>query len=554
MKNKIITSFLIFSFIGGVVLISQSFRVNQIPNGSTNTCLNCHNSEFGGDARNNFGKLVESRFLSTPGSTGNVLWGPLLASLDADNDGVTNGQELQDPYGIWTSGSPNPGSFSLVTLPGNSSSNPLSTLTINFSGMTPHVGQTLYLRVIDKLNRKEVGRRSTTISENFALDLDVIIQGSSYIIDFFADHNGNGLYDIPPTDHAWRMELDDAQGNDVLEFSHNTDFTDIEWSYLLTVNFIDMNPHIGQLFELRVEDDLTSEEIGRTRIEFIPSAAFTIDIPGILPNREYNLEFYADHNQNGVYDSPPTDHTYEMKIESGNGDTQIDIPHNTNFTDIGWKYLYTLNLLSMTPHLGQVLELRVYRSDNNEEVGRTKVSSIAGENISVSIPQIEIDHDYVVDFYADHNGNGMYDAPPTDHAWRLTLNSSTGNFVQNFSHNTNFTDIDWPTSTSVDDENITNSFVLSQNYPNPFNPSTKINFTIPSNVKELARLGRGETSNVKLIVYDVLGRQIKTLVNNNLASGVYEVEFNAEGLSSGIYFYKLTAGQFSETKKMILTK
>jgi len=203
----------------------------------------------------------------------------------------------------------------------------------------------------------------------------------------------------------------------------------------------------------------------------------------------------------------------------------------------------------MTPHLGQTLELRVYRSDNNEEVGRTKVSSIAGENISVSIPLIEIDHDYVVDFYADHNGNGIYDAPPTDHAWRLTFNSSTGNFVQNFSHNTNFTDIDWPTSTSVDDENITNSFVLSQNYPNPFNPSTKITFTIPNVGDEYIR-----PLQAKLIVYDVLGRQIKTLVNNNLASGVYEVEFNAVGLSSGIYFYNLTAGQFSETKKMILTK
>lgn len=554
MKNKLITAFLIFSFIGSVVLISQSFRVNQIPNGSKNTCLNCHNSEFGGDARNNFGKLVESRFLSTPGSTGNVQWGPLLASLDADNDGVTNGQELQDPYGIWTTGSLNPGSFSLVTLPGNSSSNPLSTLTINFSGMTPHVGQTLYLRVIDNLNSKEVGRTSTTVTENFALDLNVLIQGRSYTIDFFADHDGNGLYDIPPTDHAWRMELNDAQGNDVVNFAHNTNFTDIEWTYLLTVNFIDMNPHIGQLFELRVEDDLTSEEIGRTRIEFIPSAAFTINIPGILPNKEYKLEFYADHNQNGKYDSPPTDHTYELKIESGIGDTQIDVQHNTNFTDINWKYLYTLNLLNMTPHLGQAIELRVYRSDNNEEVGRTKVSSIAGENISISISQIEIDHDYIVDFYADHNGNGIYDAPPTDHAWRLTFNSSTGNFVQNFSHNTNFTDIDWPSATSVDDEDLTNSFVLSQNYPNPFNPSTKIKFTIPSDVKQLARLGSGETSNVKIIVYDVLGRQIKTLVNNNLASGVYEIEFNAEGLSSGIYFYKLSTGQFSETKKMILTK
>ncbi len=115
MKNKFITLFLTFSFFGGVLLISRDFRVQQIPNGSINTCRNCHMSEFGGDARNNFGKLVENRFLTSRNINGDVQWGPLLASLDADNDGATNGQELQDPYGVWTSGSPNPGNSSLVT-------------------------------------------------------------------------------------------------------------------------------------------------------------------------------------------------------------------------------------------------------------------------------------------------------------------------------------------------------------------------------------------------------------------------------------------------------
>jgi FG-GAP-like repeat/Bacterial Ig-like domain len=104
---------------------------------------------------------------------------------------------------------------------------------------------------------------------------------------------------------------------------------------------------------------------------------------------------------------------------------------------------------------------------------------------------------------------------------------------------------------SVDDENIQpKEFVLYQNYPNPFNPSTKIKFTIPSNV-------RRETLNVSLKVYDILGTEIVTLVNEEKAAGVYDVEFNAAQngiLSSGNYFYQLKAGSFIQTKKMILLR
>ena len=90
-------------------------------------------------------------------------------------------------------------------------------------------------------------------------------------------------------------------------------------------------------------------------------------------------------------------------------------------------------------------------------------------------------------------------------------------------------------------------FSLFQNYPNPFNPTTTIKYDIPGDVKR-------ETKNVKLIVYDVLGREVAMLVNEKQAPGNYEVTFDASGLPSGIYFYKLTAGSFSDVKKMILMK
>lgn len=96
-------------------------------------------------------------------------------------------------------------------------------------------------------------------------------------------------------------------------------------------------------------------------------------------------------------------------------------------------------------------------------------------------------------------------------------------------------------------EEVVNSFSLSQNYPNPFNPTTTIKFSIPSNVKS-------ETSNTKLIVYDILGRKIKTLVNEVKSPGSYEVQFDASQFASGVYFYRITAGNFVQTKKMILLR
>jgi len=100
------------------------------------------------------------------------------------------------------------------------------------------------------------------------------------------------------------------------------------------------------------------------------------------------------------------------------------------------------------------------------------------------------------------------------------------------------------------EETIPNAFSLEQNYPNPFNPSTKIRFTIPSVIASAAK----QSQFVSLKVYDVLGNEVTTLVNEDKPAGNYEVNFDARGLTSGIYFYKLSAGSFSQTKKMLLIK
>ncbi len=89
---------------------------------------------------------------------------------------------------------------------------------------------------------------------------------------------------------------------------------------------------------------------------------------------------------------------------------------------------------------------------------------------------------------------------------------------------------------------IPSSFSLSQNYPNPFNPATNIKFNI------------AKLSDVKIVVYDVMGREVQTLVNESLKPGTYEVTFDGSQLTSGVYFYRLTSDNFSDTKRMLLVK
>jgi hypothetical protein len=85
-------------------------------------------------------------------------------------------------------------------------------------------------------------------------------------------------------------------------------------------------------------------------------------------------------------------------------------------------------------------------------------------------------------------------------------------------------------------------FSLSQNYPNPFNPSTVINYSLAASER------------VQITVYDLLGKEIKTLVNEVKGPGSHQVTFNASGISSGVYFYKISAGSFLDIKKMVVVK
>ncbi|MCL4279203.1 MAG: T9SS type A sorting domain-containing protein, partial [Ignavibacteriaceae bacterium] len=94
----------------------------------------------------------------------------------------------------------------------------------------------------------------------------------------------------------------------------------------------------------------------------------------------------------------------------------------------------------------------------------------------------------------------------------------------------------------VQEELQPSAYKIEQNYPNPFNPSTTISYFIPT------------SSFVILKVYDILGNEIRSLVNEEKTPGNYQLEFNAANLPTGIYFYRLQAGSFIETRKMVLMK
>jgi hypothetical protein len=83
---------------------------------------------------------------------------------------------------------------------------------------------------------------------------------------------------------------------------------------------------------------------------------------------------------------------------------------------------------------------------------------------------------------------------------------------------------------------------LHQNYPNPFNPATTIRYDLP------------QQANAKIVVYDMIGREVATLVNETKDAGSYEVTFTASQLASGVYFYKLSSGVFTSMKKLVLMK
>lgn len=210
-----------------------------------------------------------------------------------------------------------------------------------------------------------------------------------------------------------------------------------------TFQYSGMTPHIDQLVEFRIVDTF-DVLAARAILDPLPGAAGTLVMPKGVPAGIFRLDFFADFNQNQTYNVPPTDHAWRVDIPSTG---TVSFTHNVSFTDISMPAVtqgstFQLNATGFTPHLTQLLELRVIEMASGTTVGQYRLGSVPAADFSLTLLGIiENGKMYQIDFYADLNGNGSYDAPPADHAWRVTQAGTASGLTLNFPHNVTFTDI-----------------------------------------------------------------------------------------------------------------
>jgi ligand-binding sensor domain-containing protein len=208
----------------------------------------------------------------------------------------------------------------------------------------------------------------------------------------------------------------------------------------------------------------------------------------------------------------------------------------------------------------------LFAGTNQGSVGGIYISSDNGNNWTLSLTDPWISSFLTVgsNIFAGSVGNGIWRSTNYGNSWSQ-INDGLGSGAYNvlsldadeqylFAGTVSSSIWRRPLSQVVTDVNEhkdsqPSKFSLEQNYPNPFNPSTKIKYSIPN-----VTLSGVEGSRVQLKVYDILGKEVADLVNENQPAGSYEVTFDASRLTSGVYFYKLQAGSFTETKNMILVR
>lgn len=179
----------------------------------------------------------------------------------------------------------------------------------------------------------------------------------------------------------------------------------------------------------------------------------------------------------------------------------------------------------------------VVRAENNQFEGAlVYITANSDEVVSYGVVSAE------GKFYIDELEPGTYSISADLPGFNSSNSSFTVDYVNSPISSVNLILSPDGVTGTEDASNTVTSFELFQNYPNPFNPSTTIKFSIP------------EASKVSVKVYNLLGNEVADLVNENLPSGTHSINFNATGLSSGVYFYKIEAGTFNSTKKLTILK
>jgi len=323
--------------------------------------------------------------------------------------------------------------------------------------------------------------------------------------------------------------------NDPIGFSHQHDLRILEnGNYTLFDNGNLHSPPVSRVAEYQLDE--------------VNKLAFLVwnycNIPQTYSFAMGNASRLANHNTIIGWGSSASPAISEV-TPSGEVALFLSIP-DTLFNYRGFKFPWKTNLFVGNPEslifgyvpYGDSLELHLEINNNSDQqieinsiYNRNSVYSVS-EPLPITLPPFGT-ATITVKFKPESSGEA-------DYFDELHLRWDTeGQRIAQVISLIGSTD---PNFTSVDDEEGPTAYYLSQNYPNPFNPSTTIEYQI------------AEAGIVSLKIYDILAREVATLVNEEKSTGRYRVEFTASGLSSGIYFYQLIAGSFVETKKMILMK
>ncbi|MEJ2195580.1 MAG: T9SS type A sorting domain-containing protein [Ignavibacteriaceae bacterium] len=272
----------------------------------------------------------------------------------------------------------------------------------------------------------------------------------------------------------------------------------------------------------------------------------------------------APSNSDVIYAGTDDSHVW---VTSDYGSTWIDIS-----ASLPYRWVTRVVVDPVDENIVYVTFSGLKWRDPQPHVFRSSNMGTTWENISSNLPDAPVNA-----FAVDNNDQsvlylgsdvGMYVSYNTGASWEflgqgipvVTIGDikihPTSNYLVAGTHGRSMYKLNLNDITSVeqsDDDIAVSDFVLEQNYPNPFNPSTKIKYTIPPQQNPLQG-GDYRGGLITLKVYDILGNEIATLVNEEKTAGSYEVSYDANTLSSGIYFYTLNAGSFIETKKMVLLR
>ncbi len=241
---------------------------------------------------------------------------------------------------------------------------------------------------------------------------------------------------------------------------------------------------------------------------------------------------------------------YGNNIFAGYGDTNgvyLSTNNGTNWTQtsLNNRLITALSVNGNNVFAGTNTSWGIYLSTNNG------ISWVQTSLNNVPVNSISINGNTI---FAGTNSNGVYVSNDNGTNWiqrnegLISLNINAFCILNNyiFAATDAYSVYRRPLSELIGIQPISNEiphqYFLSQNYPNPFNPVTKIKFQIP------------KLSNTKITIYDILGKEVATLVNQELKPGVYEIDFDGNRLASGIYYYNLKADDYIATKKMVLVK